>query len=430
MVNLANIQLWNKYVGAVLWDEARQLASFEMDPSFVREGLDIAPLTMPLQLASQGTVFQFPSLPKETFQGLPGLLADALPDRFGGQLIAIWLATQGRARNSMNPVERLCYQGSRGMGALEFAPAIKQGKDTDKSLEISHLVALSKKALEQKYELNTALAADNTDLMDIVKIGTSAGGARAKAVIAYNPNTKEVKSGQLDVPNGFEHWLIKFDGVTNELLSDPLGYGRIEYAYYKMAEDCGIKMSESILLEEGGRAHFMTKRFDRLANNQKLHMQSLCGLCHFDYNNPNAYAYEQAFQAMRELRLPYIEAEQLYLRMVFNVLARNQDDHTKNISFLMDKAGKWSLAPAYDVTYAFNPENKWIARHQMSVNGKREGINKGDLLEVAVQMNIKKPKDIIVKVKEVVSKWRHYAHEAKIPEIQTVAIEKTFLLDN
>jgi serine/threonine-protein kinase HipA len=233
----------------------------------------------------------------------------------------------------------------------------------------------------------------------------------------------------LDVPNGFEHWLIKFDGVTNELLSDPLGYGRIEYAYYKMAEDCGIKMSESTLLEEGGRAHFMTKRFDRLPNNQKLHMQSLCGLCHFDYNNPNAYAYEQAFQAMREMRLPYIDAEQLYLRMVFNVLARNQDDHTKNISFLMDKEGKWNLAPAYDVTYAFNPENKWIARHQMSVNGKREGINVDNLLAVALQMNIKKPKDIIAKVKGSLVKWKHFAHEAKMPEIQANAIEKTFLLD-
>lgn len=429
MVNLANVILWDKLVGAILWDEAREVASFEMDAAFVRQGLDIAPLTMPLQSASKGAIFQFAALPKETYQGLPGLLADALPDRFGGQLIDIWLASQGRARNSMNPVERLCYQGNRGMGALEFAPAIKQEKDTTKNLEISDLVALSKKALEQKSELNTALSQTEAEaLMDIVKVGTSAGGARAKAVIAYNPVTKEVRSGQLLAPEGFEHWLIKFDGVTNEQLSDPMGYGRIEFAYYKMATACGINMTESKLLEEGGRAHFMTKRFDRLPNNQKLHMQTLCGLCHYDYNNPNAYAYEQAFQAMRELRLPYTDAEQLYLRMVFNVIARNQDDHTKNISFLMDTAGKWTLSPAYDVTYAYNPENKWIARHQMSVNGKREGIGQSDLLNVAKQMNIKKPKDIIAQVKETVSNWKHFAQEAQMPENQTLALEKTFLL--
>jgi serine/threonine-protein kinase HipA len=384
---------------------------------------------MPLQSASKGAIFQFPALPKETYQGLPGLLADALPDRFGGQLIDIWLASQGRARNSMNPVERLCYQGNRGMGALEFAPAIKQEKDTTKNLEISNLVALSKKALEQKSELNTALSQTEAEaLMDIVKVGTSAGGARAKAVIAYNPVTKEVRSGQLLAPEGYEHWLIKFDGVTNEQLSDPKGYGRIEYAYYKMATACGINMTESKLLEEGGRAHFMTKRFDRLPNNQKLHMQTLCGLCHYDYNNPNAYAYEQAFQAMRELRLPYTDAEQLYLRMVFNVIARNQDDHTKNISFLMDNSGKWKLSPAYDVTYAYHPENKWIARHQMSVNGKRESIDQSDLLNIAKHMNIKKPKDIIGQVIETVKNWNHFAQEAQMPERQALALEKTFLL--
>lgn len=429
MVNLANVILWDKLVGAVLWDEAREVASFEMDAAFVRLGLDIAPLTMPIQSALKGTIFQFPALPRETYQGLPGLLADALPDRFGGQLIDIWLASQGRARNSMNSVERLCYQGNRGMGALEFAPAIKQEKDTKKSLEIGDLVALSKKALEQKNELNTALSQKEAEaLMDIVKVGTSAGGARAKAVIAYNPLTKEVRSGQIVAPEGFEHWLIKFDGVTNEQLSDPKGYGRIEYAYYKMAIACGINMTESKLLEEGGRAHFMTKRFDRLPNNQKLHMQTLCGLCHYDYNNPYTYAYEQAFQAMRELRLPYTDAEQLYLRMVFNVIARNQDDHTKNISFLMDSSGKWKLSPAYDVTYAYNPENKWIARHQMSVNGKREGIDQSDLLNVAKQMNIKKPKEIISQVIETVKNWKHFAQEAQMPERQALALEKTFLL--
>lgn len=426
---VANIILWDSVVGAVLWNDGTGVASFEMDADFIKKGWDLAPLTMPINRSGKGVVFQFPKLPTATFHGLPGLLADALPDRFGNQLIDLWLSAQGRSSNSMNPVERLCYQGKRGMGALEFVPALKYDKEPISSLEIADLVDLSRKALQKHTALDTKISEDEAeDLIDIIKVGTSAGGARAKAVIAYNATTGEVRSGQLTAPEGFEHWLIKFDGVTNELLGDPKGYGRIEYAYYRMAVDCGIAMSESKLLEEGGRAHFMTKRFDRVANNGKLHMQTLCGLCHYDYNNPNAYSYEQAFQAMRELRLPYTDAAQLYLRMVFNVVARNQDDHTKNISFLMDKEGVWKLSPAYDMTYAFNPTNKWIARHQLSVNGKREHITREDLLQVAKQMNIKKPNDIINQVVAVVSEWSHYAENTNIPIKQKEAISKTHLL--
>ncbi len=426
---VANVILWNKLVGAVLWNDATGFASFEMDSAFTKSGLDLAPLTMPLSNAGNGTIFQFSNLPRETYQGLPGLLSDALPDRFGNQLIDIWLASRGRDKTSMSPVERLCYLGKRGMGALEFEPAARNDKDNSGSLEIGALVELSKKALAEKANLETHFSKEEAEaLADIIRVGTSAGGARAKAVIAFNEASGEVRSGQLLAPEGFEHWLIKFDGVTNEQLGDPKGYGRIEYAYYKMAIDCDIVMMESKLLEEGGRAHFMTKRFDRVANNQKLHMQTLCGLCHYDYNNPNVYAYEQAFQAMRQLRLPYTDAEQFYTRMVFNVIARNQDDHTKNISFLMDKTGKWSLSPAYDVTYAYNPTNKWIARHQMAVNGKREDITKEDLLSVAKQMNIKKGKEIIEKVKSVVANWRFYAEEAGLPENQITALGKTHLL--
>ncbi len=425
---VANVILWDKLVGAVLWNDATGFASFEMDNAFTKSGLDLAPLTMPLANAGNGTIFQFPNLPRETYQGLPSLLSDALPDRFGNQLIDIWLALRGRDKTSMSPVERLCYLGKRGMGALEFEPAARNDKDNSGSLEIGALVELSKKALAEKANLETQFSKEEAEaLADIIRVGTSAGGARAKAVIAFNEASGEVRSGQLLAPEGFEHWLIKFDGVTNEQLGDPKGYGRIEYAYYKMAIDCGIVMSESKLLEEGGRAHFMTKRFDRVANNQKLHMQTLCGLCHYDYNNPNAYAYEQAFQAMRQLRLPYTDAEQFYTRMVFNVISRNQDDHTKNISFLMDKTGKWSLSPAYDITYAYSPTNKWIARHQMAVNGKREEITKEDLLSVAKQMNIKKAKEIVEKVKTVVSNWRLYAVEAGLPESQIAALGKTHL---
>jgi serine/threonine-protein kinase HipA len=233
----------------------------------------------------------------------------------------------------------------------------------------------------------------------------------------------------LQAPEGFSHWLIKFDGVTNNLLGDPTGYGRIEYAYYQMAIDCGISMSESRLFREGGRAHFITKRFDRIENNRKLHLQTFCGLCHFDFNDPNSYSYEQAFQAMRQLRLPYSDAEQLYARMVFNVIARNMDDHTKNLAFLMNEEGKWSLSPAYDVTYAYNPANKWLARHQMSVNGKREDITRDDFSMVGKQMNIKKAREIIERVKSAAENWMEYANQAGIPENQAKEIASTHLLN-
>jgi serine/threonine-protein kinase HipA len=426
---VANVILWDQIVGAVLWNEQTGIAAFEMDKGISKHGWDIAPLTMPVDQVGKGVVFQFPNLPRETYHGLPGLLSDALPDRFGNQLIDIWLASQGRSKNSMNPVERLCYIGNRGMGALEFEPAVRNETEKSIPLEINTLVELSKRALDQKASLQTQFSKEDAKaLSEIIKVGTSAGGARAKAVIAYNEKTGEVRSGQLKAPAGFEHWLIKFDGVTNLELGDPKEYGRIEYAYYKMAIDCGIIMMPSKLLKEGDRAHFMTKRFDRINHNEKIHTQTLCGLCHYDYNNPHAYSYEQVFQAMRQLRLPYTDAEQLYTRMVFNVISRNQDDHTKNISFLMDKSGKWSLSPAYDVTYAFNPENKWISRHQLSVNGKREGITTIDLLVVAKQMNIKKAKDIIEKIRIVVSQWTQYAREAGLSSLQIHAVAKTHLL--
>ena len=426
---VANVFLWSKHVGAVLWNYDKGYATFEYETSFLKSGLDVAPLTMPLANAGKGSIFQFAQLPKETFQGLPGLLSDALPDRFGNQLIDLWLASQGRGKGSMSPVERLCYLGTRGMGALEFQPTEHNEKEPSKGLEIGALVELSKKALSIKESLDSHFSKEDAETFaDIIKVGTSAGGARAKAVVAYNEKTGEVRSGQLISPDGFEHWLIKFDGVTNEQLGDPKGYGRIEYAYYKMAIDCGIVMMPSKLLEEHGRAHFMTKRFDRIVNNEKLHMQTLCGLCHYDYNNPDAYAYEQVFQAMRQLRLPYSDAEQLYTRMVFNVVARNQDDHTKNISFLMDKSGSWSLSPAYDVTYAYNPANKWIGKHQLAVNGKREQITREDLLSVSKQMNIKKPKEIIEKITSVVGDWNVYAQEAGVPKNQIAALGKTHLL--
>ena len=288
---------------------------------------------------------------------------------------------------------------------------------------------LARAVLNEKDELKTDFFDDNFDgLKQIIQVGTSAGGARAKAVIAFNEHTGEVRSGQIIAGSGFNYWLIKFDGVTNKALGDPEGYGRIEYAYYLMARSCGIEMTECRLLEENGRAHFLTRRFDRNAAGEKHHMQTLCGMAHLDYNNPLAYAYEDAFEVMRLLRLPYSDAEQLFRRMVFNVLARNQDDHTKNISFLMNKNGNWKLAPAYDVTYAYNPENRWVFQHQMAVNGKRQDISNSDFAAVAKQMNIKKHQVIVDEIHASIQQWRGFAAEAGVPGVQAEAISQTFLI--
>jgi serine/threonine-protein kinase HipA len=426
---VARVNIWGQFAGAVLWDEVTQAGSFEFDEAFIKTGLDLSPIKMPLEELQKGKrIFSFPGLPKQTYHGLPGLLADSLPDRFGNELINAWLARQGRTPESMNPVERLCYIGKRGMGAMEFEPATPGPGDTSITIEIDELVKLAKEAMEVKKELNTSID-DKDGLMNIIRVGTSAGGARAKAVIAYNEKTKEIRSGQLEIPKGFTHWLLKLDGVTNDKLGDPKGYGRIEYGYYKMALACGIKMMESKLMEENGRAHFMTRRFDRLSGNEKLHMQTLCGLAHYDYNQPTTYSYEQAFQVMRDLRLEHNDAQQLFRRMVFNVIAMNNDDHTKNISFLMDKEGNWKLSPAYDVTYAFDPTNLWLAQHQLSINGKRKNITVDDILTIAKEISLKKGKDIIEEIATGVSGWEGFANEAGIPVKQMEDIGKLHLTE-
>jgi len=427
MVEVAKVFLWEIYVGAVVWDQANRIASFEFDPGFFRYSWDIAPLTMSLSKSREVRIYSFPGIPAETFKGLPGLLSDSLPDKFGQQLINTWLAIHGRPENSMNPVEMLCYIGKRGMGALEFRPATRIERGSSNVLEISELVDLAQQAVNRKGELSTNISEDQKQAMlDIIRVGTSAGGARAKAVVAINRHGT-VRSGQPDAPEGYSHWLIKLDGVTDEQLGDPKGYGRIEYAYHLMAKDCGIFMTECRLLEENGRAHFMTRRFDRPDHNIKLHMLTLCGLSHYDYNNPLAYSYEQAFQTMRSIRLPYPDADQLYRRMVFNVIGVNNDDHTKNISFLMDKSGQWRLSPAYDMTYAFKPSHKYLAQHQLSINGKRSEINHNDLMLVADRMNIRKPGEIIGQIADVIGNWPRYASNAGIPDSQIKSIGKTHL---
>lgn len=423
MVTLAYVNIWGHRAGIVMWNENTQAAIFEYDPAFERLGLDLSPILMPL---SPHGPYQFTSLSKETYMGLPGLLADALPDAYGKALLDRWLATTGRT--FANPVERLCYQGKRSMGALEFEPAQDTFLEKDTKIELDSLVEVAREALNQKAELNTNLNQDRKEaLAGIIKVGTSAGGQRAKAVIAFNESTQEVRSGQIDAPEGYEHWLLKLDGVTNQELGDPKFYGLIEYAYHLMAKDAGIEMMPCRILSENGRSHFMTKRFDRIGSKEKLHMQTLCGIAHFDYKMLRAYSYEQVFQVMRQLRLPYSQAEEMFRRMVFNVVARNQDDHTKNISFLMDKGGRWRLSPAYDISWSYNPDGKWTSQHQMSINNKWTDITRDDLLAVASAMNIKKPREIIEKAIDVVSHWPDYATPLGIPKGTVRAINSTLI---
>ena len=436
MINSAYIHLWGKRVGAIAWDAATHLGSFEFEPSFLSQNLDLAPLKMPISQA-RGRVFSFPELSQSnTFKGLPGLLSDVLPDKYGNTLINAWLAQQGRPTNSLNPVEILCFIGKRGMGALEFEPAEPQAGAASTKIEMNHLVHIAQEIMLGRKEFRTNLSVDEQKaLAQILKIGTSAGGARAKALIAFNAQTGEVRSGQAEAPKGFTHWLIKFDGVVDTQLSlgdGPLGtsngYGRVEMAYYKMALASGIDMMESRLLEEHGRAHFMTKRFDRIPDQGKLHVQSFCGMQHVDFTEINAYSYEQLFQTMRMLRLSYPEAEQLFRRMVFNVLARNCDDHTKNFAFTMNQTGEWHLSPAYDICHAYRPGSPWLSRQSLSVNGERDQISHQDLLAVAKSMNIKKPAQIVDEVKTQVSRWEYYAEEQQVPKPLLKAIHSTLLV--
>ena len=417
MVTTAEVHLWGRKIGVVLWNEQHGCASFEYTPEFIHSGIEVAPLMMPLRQQT----YSFPELPYKTFLGLPGLLAEALPDAFGRVLLDNWLASQGR--QNANPVERLCFQGQRSMGALEFVPAQERALSLGQTIEIGGLVQAAREALHNKEAFVTNMSHSEEALLDIIRVGTSAGGQRAKAVIAYNDATGEVRSGQTTAPEGFDYWLIKLDGVTNKELGDPMHFGEIEYIHYLLAKQAGINMTECRLYREHDRAHFMTRRFDRV-NGHKLHMQTLCGLAHYDFNMLHAYSYEQAFAVMRQLRLPYIEAEEFFRRMVFNVVARNQDDHTKNISFLMDKQGVWHLSPAYDMSWAYNPTGGWTNTHQMSINNKWNNITRDDLLKVAYEMNIKRAKLIIDQVVDAVSQWPHLAAEhSSIPQSTISLIE-------
>jgi serine/threonine-protein kinase HipA len=421
-VETARVSLWGTRIGAVSWDQGQDIGVFEYMPGFLDSDIEVSPLVMPLSSRR----FMFPELSPATFKGLPGLLADSLPDKFGSALIDSWLVKEGISKAEFSPVERLCYIGSRGMGALEFVPGIDRKMPTgDSFLDISALVDVASRILSAREDMQGSItlgedALNAQTLTDILQVGVSAGGARAKAVIAWNETTKEVRSGQLTLPPGFQHWILKFDGVSNNRdkeLADSAGYGLMEYAYYRMATDAGIEMSECRILEENNRHHFMTRRFDRTANGLKLHMQSLGALAHFDFNMAGAYSYEQAMQVAEQLDLGMSALEQLYRRALFNIMARNQDDHVKNIAFLMDSSGTWRLAPAFDLTFAYNPDGEFTSKHQMSLNGKRDGFEESDFLAIARRFNISNTRaaSMMEEVATGVNQWANYAKDAGVP---------------
>ena len=415
----AVVRLWGRDIGAVSWNAEGSVGNFEYDPAFRSSGIEIAPLTMPLS----NRIYNFPALPRPTYHGLPGLLADSLPDDFGNALINAWLARQGRSPDTFDPVERLCYTGTRGMGALEYQPARGPALDQSVEVDVAALVELASEILTRRNTLQGSFLPDERreTLRDILRVGTSAGGARAKAIIAWNDRTGDVRSGQVSAGDGFSYWLLKFDGVSgnrDKELDDPAGFGLIEYAYYRMAKEAGIQMSDCRLLEEGGRSHFMTKRFDRTETGSKLHMQSLCAMAHFDFKRAGAYSYEQALQTIRKLGLSIEAVEEQFRRMAFNIVARNQDDHVKNIAFLMDRSGHWSLSPAYDMTYSYNPQGDWTSSHQMTLNGKRDGFTMEDFEACARLASMKRgrAREILAEVHDAVLRWQEIAEETGISE--------------
>jgi serine/threonine-protein kinase HipA len=429
---IARVQLWGRTIGAVSLEEGRDGAAFQYEPEFVRSGIELSPITMPLS----ERVYEFPALPYATFAGLPGMLADSLPDKFGNALIDAWLATQGRTPGSFNAVERLCYTGTRGMGALEFAPVLGPRPRKASKIEVDALVKLASEVLTHRADLQGHFhgAEKSKTLRDILSVGTSAGGARAKAVIAWNSQTNEVRSGQIPAGEGFDHWLLKFDGVAgnkDKEDEDPKGYGVIEFAYYLMARAAGITMSECRLLEENKRRHFMTRRFDRLPGGQKLHMQSLGALAHFDFNQAGAYSYEQALLTIRQLKLPMAAVEEQFRRMVFNIAGRNQDDHVKNLAFLMNQQGEWSLAPAFDVTYSYKLGGSVTAMHQMMLNGKRDAFTLADFEACAKSALIKRGRAgvIIQEVLSAVKRWPEFAAAARLKDEWRDMIKKTHRLE-
>lgn len=428
MIKTADVYLWGKHVGSIAQDSKSGITNYRYTDWAIDNGVNLSPIVMP----AKRKTYQFPDLLRTSFNGVPGLIADSLPDKFGNAIINNWLMKQGRQPNTINAVERLCYTGERGMGALEYKPQTGPDIATGQEVDVDELVNLATSILQQRKEF-VVKPKEEEDLAMLLKLGTSAGGARAKAIIAWNEKTNEIRSGQIKAGDGFEYWLLKLDGVDengDKEKNDEIGYGKIEYAYFLMAKDCKVDIMDCRLYKENGRSHFMTKRFDRINGGEKVHMQTLAALTHTDYNYPGIYSYEEASTVVRILTEDQSQVEELYKRMVFNILAMNQDDHVKNISFLMDKKLNWRLSPAYDVGFAYNPEGAFTSKHQMTINGKQTGFLMEDLLESGKNMGITKGKilGIIDSVYNSVSKWKVFAERAGIQEERANIIEKTFPL--
>ncbi|HDY8020649.1 TPA: type II toxin-antitoxin system HipA family toxin [Vibrio vulnificus] len=441
VMEVITITYQDDLVGAVSFDTEKGLGSFEYDPSFVKKGVELSPIKMPLS----NRIYRFPELDFNTFKGLPGLIADSLPDDFGNAVLNAWVASQGRSPSDITPLQRLQYTGKRGMGALEYAPATKlRSLNASQQVEIQSLVSIAQEILDSRGNFEVELKQNGQDdreaMMSLLSVGMSAGGARPKAVLAFNEDFTQVRSGQTNVPSGFTHYLMKFDGVSEhnknqETFGDPLGYGAMEFVYHLMANKCGVDMMPCRLLHEGNRRHFITQRFDRIKNS-KVHVQTLNGLAHIDYKKPGSFSYAESFGIARQLKLSAVDAEQLFKRMTFNIIARNHDDHSKNFAFMLTqdrlKKDKWSLAPAYDLAYSYKPGSKWVNSHWMSLNGKRDNFTRSDfysLEKLSPIFNKRKIDDIIDTTIEHVSTWRQLAEEWDVPKTLIDEIQENLRLD-
>ncbi|EHY1014280.1 TPA: type II toxin-antitoxin system HipA family toxin [Vibrio vulnificus] len=441
VMEVITITYQDDLVGAVSFDTEKGLGSFEYDPSFVKKGVELSPIKMPLS----NRIYRFPELDFNTFKGLPGLIADSLPDDFGNAVLNAWVASQGRSPSDITPLQRLQYTGKRGMGALEYAPATKlRSLNASQQVEIQSLVSIAQEILDSRGNFEVELKQNGQDdreaMMSLLSVGMSAGGARPKAVLAFNEDFTQVRSGQTNVPSGFTHYLMKFDGVSEhnknqETFGDPLGYGVMEFVYHLMANKCGVDMMPCRLLHEGNRRHFITQRFDRIKNS-KVHVQTLNGLAHIDYKKPGSFSYAELFGIARQLKLSAVDAEQLFKRMTFNIIARNHDDHSKNFAFMLKqdrlKKDKWSLAPAYDLAYSYKPGSKWVNSHWMSLNGKRDNFTRSDfysLEKLSPIFNKRKIDDIIDTTIEHVSTWRQLAEEWDVPKTLIDEIQENLRLN-
>ncbi len=433
---VATVKLDNQHVGAVAYDTQAGIGSFEFEPDFIRTGIELSPLKMPLSRR----IYSFPEADRDSFQGLPGLVADSLPDDFGNAVLDAWIASQGGSPADITPLQRLKYTGTRGVGALTYHPAARRrGLDSSHPVEIESLVAVAQEVLDSRarFEVNLTAGdrADEEAMLALLSVGVSAGGARPKAVLAFNDDFTEVRSGQVAVPEGFTHYIMKFDGVSEhstgrETFGDPMGYGVMEYVYHLMAVGCGIDMMPCRLLDEGARRHFVTQRFDR-EGGRRIHVQTLSGLAHVSHLRAGSYSYAELFATARELGLGADEALQMFRRMVFNIVARNHDDHSKNVAFMLDEEYRWRLAPAYDLAYSYRHGSPWVASHWMTLNGKRDGFTRKGFysLEALSPLFTKRRIDrVIEETVEHVSRWGELAAEHGVPTALRETVAKNLRL--